>query len=81
MNSENYQSERKNLQTLLNEFSKKLPLLIKISHKLIEEKLMQVTAPLRALLEINKKLMFFDLRNTTNRDRMIRDFIVKADIE
>ncbi|CAD8047451.1 unnamed protein product [Paramecium sonneborni] len=81
MNSENYQAERKNLQTLLNEFVKKLPILIKISHKLIEERLMQVTAALRALLEINKKLMFFDLRNTAHRDRMIRDFIMKADIE
>ncbi|CAD8139947.1 unnamed protein product [Paramecium octaurelia] len=81
MSAENYQAERKNLQTLLNEFTKKLPILIKISHKLIEERLMQVTAPLRALLEINKKLMFFDLRNTAHRDRMIRDFIIKADIE
>lgn len=42
---------------------------------------MVVTAPLRALLEINKKLMFFDLKNAAHRDRMIRDFILKADIE
>lgn len=35
-------AERKNLIALLNEFFKKLPLLIKLSHKVIDEKLMAV---------------------------------------
>lgn len=69
MTPETYLADKKNLVTLLNDFFKKLPILIKMSHKIIEEKLMLVSAPLRNLLEINKKLMFFDLRNTNSRDR------------
>lgn len=64
--AENYIAERKAFVGLLNEFLKKLPILIKSSHKVIEEKLMLVLGPLRALLEINKKMMFFDLVNTSN---------------
>jgi hypothetical protein len=65
INSENYLAERKAFVALLNEFLKKLPIFIKSSHKVIEEKLMLVLGPLRNLLEINKKMMFFDLVNTS----------------
>ncbi|CAD8174923.1 unnamed protein product [Paramecium pentaurelia] len=81
INAENYIAERKAFVGLLNDFLKKLPILIKSSHKVIEEKLMLVLGPLRALLEINKKMMFFDLVNTSNQARQTKDFILKADIE
>ena len=65
INAENYLAERKAFVALLNEFLKKLPIFIKSSHKVVEEKLMLVLGPLRNLLEINKKMMFFDLVNTS----------------
>lgn len=69
MSAENYMAERKAFVGLLNDFLKKLPILIKSSHKIIEEKLMLVSAPLRALLEVNKKMMFFDLINISDNSR------------
>lgn len=78
MNAESYMADRKNLVTLLNEFLKKLPILIKLSHKIIEVKLFEVLAPLNRLLEINKKMMFFDLRNIDQRSRLVRDFMLKV---
>ena len=42
---------------------------------------MMVLAPLRNLLEINKRLYFFDMKNQTTHDRLINDFILKADVD
>lgn len=42
---------------------------------------MMVLAPLRNLLEINKRLYFFDMKNRTPQERLINDFILKADVD
>lgn len=81
LNSENYLDEKKALQAQLNEFTKKLPIFIKKSFKIVDEKLSLALGPLKNLLEINRKLMFFDLRNTENRTRLVNDFILKAQVE
>lgn len=40
-----------------------------------------ILAPLRNLLEINRRLYFFDMKNKSPSDRLINDFILKADVD
>lgn len=78
---ENYMESRKELVKQLNEFVKKLPVHIKQSHKIVDAKLTLVLSPLKNLLEVNKKLIVFDLRYTDKRSRQVMEFTLKAHID
>lgn len=55
---------------------------IKKSFKIIyEEKMMEVMKPLSDLLEINMKLVLFDLKYNTPEERFINDFKHKAIVD
>ena len=70
------------MQKALNDFCKDFQKHVKSYHKLIyEEKLMMILNPLRNLLEINRRLFFFDMKNRTTTDRLVNEFVLKADVD
>jgi len=69
MKPEDYMARKKALVKSLNDFCKNLTKHIKVGHKVIDEKLQIVLAPLKNLLEINRRLFFFDLKHTSSQDR------------
>jgi hypothetical protein len=78
----NYIKIKSDLKKAYTDFFKQMKAHLKKSFKLIyEEKLMQVLQPLVNLLEINMKMVMYDLKYETREERIINGFKYKAYVD
>lgn len=77
-----YVKAKADMKKAYGEFFKLMKTHLKKSFKLIyEEKLMQVLQPLINLLEINMKLVMYDLKYETKEEKIINGFKFKAYVD
>jgi hypothetical protein len=78
----NYTKMKSEMKKSYTNFFKQLKTHLKKSFKLIyEEKLMQVLQPLVNMLEINMKMVMYDLKYDTKEERIINGFKYKAYVD
>lgn len=78
----NYTKIKSDLKKSFADFFKQMKTHLKKSFKLIyEEKLMEVLQPLVNLLEINMKMVMYDLKYETKEERIINGFKFKAYVD